>query len=414
MRSQNIFFPAMAENDTGKLASLISIFSQNPLASDNGRYSLPPVDSSETPHFQEFVRDRFRYLLATGVSPDFSKILHQMEDVREMQYNSHYTDTWWQGETRAGRTYSYRDSYLQGAQTVARGEVNNSAWEIPLGHVKGRLITRENVANGSITADLINGEGFYRGRDNILRRALLPGYKVSRTYDPVQRETFVPGQEVKRTTGWIQVAEIPLGKSESMHHDVVRRVFWNEADVDGTDRHSPTVPGQEISRGEFRIAQQSLTLPQFLDAKEGEPLFIPSGDPLRKQVQDFLPFKGKKAMPPALMEKLRKRFGHLGEIDPVRGEIVVNIEALVQRGDMVVPLQWKWNPKNQNWERNDWVLDSLEKPENERRVQDNIAFNCRACHSKRNSTLLGGRCTKKRTTEVYFDRQSRNILNRDR
>jgi hypothetical protein len=435
-----------SKNETGDLGLLVSITSeermpnQNELSADSsnsyynaklGRWItakrlqalkgdspvviLPP-DSTQSSGYQEFVKDRYRYLANSAAEePQKYSLKDWVElslDVREAQANSHWVDQWWIGERRATKNFK---TSLDGRRDVKiefkKGDVVNEAWENTYGDHKGFYVRKDNVPNGGITDKLINGEGFY-GKDGLIIQTGKSNTNISRMFDPAQRETLtrgkISGEIPKRTTGWQQVAEVPIEESgNSFFKPYIRRVFWNEALVDGFSRSSETKPGQ-LGRGEFRIGQQSLPLEAVLGTlDQKDPLFI--------QTTNYLQKKHSQIMPLELAKKLQKQFGSRGEIDRVRGEIVVNIEGLVEKEGVTIPFQWTWDNQNQKWVANEYTQKSKQNEKEDKKPEDHIIFNCKKCHVGGHSVArLNGRCVMSLRSDGFFDAPAKSVLTKDR
>jgi hypothetical protein len=177
--------------------------------------------------------------------------------------------------------------------------------------------------------------------------------------------------------------------------------------VDGFSRSSDTHPGQ-LGRGEFRIGQQSLPLEALIGTlDQKDPLFI--------QTANYLQKKHSQIMPLDLAKKLQKQFGSRGEIDRVRGEIVVNIEGLLEKEGVTVPFQWTWDNQNQKWVANEYTQKSKENEKEDKKPEDHIIFNCKKCHIGGHSVArLNGRCVMSLRSDGFFTEPAKSVLTKDR
>jgi hypothetical protein len=387
-RASSIPIQSQTSADTRKLAYLISTVSDSVNTPKDG---VQYLDSAHQSFDFEFVRDRFRYLLSDG-AVSYPKALALVEDVRAGQANESYIDKWWFGEARATQAGMGRGRD-GGPLEIRKNDVANKAWNTVQKGIQSKVLTERDVLNGGMTDEIINGRQI----------------GISRPYDPANRERRDDirrdGQAAvaTRTVGWQLVGMSDVGESNNPElKNVKRRIFWNEAPVDGSRISSPEKPGGEsdIQNGEFRIAQQSIDLRLALNRLSPR---------LRDQALRELDQIGTRNLSPGLTKSLQEALTDFGEIDPARGEIVVGIEAIKMGRQVSRPFQWGWDPASRNWVQTELVPrgtpsaakltgDIKEKEPTEAEPTEketHVLGKCVACHATSfNAATFDGRCTK--------------------
>lgn len=275
--------------------------------------------------------------------------------------------------------------------------------------VPNQILTDANVLSGPLTAQVINGQGLSVDRNFILQRG--GRGRVSRPYDPAQREAMVDGAVPTRTVGWQLVAEVlPTQSGNPSLRGVTRRIFWSEAPQDARDlARSAERPGA-IERGEVRIAQQSVSLAEVVQQS------LPENNALRREVETHLALRPRRRMPEALARRVQAEFNQLGEVDAVRGELIVGIEAIIEGRSVPRAMQWAWDPERGEWAFEEYIVKPGERRNDpERRRGESVLLNCQKCHAVRmNPATLRGRCTTSERSDDMFSGVARKALQRER